>query len=75
NSFSLAKAFYQAGARYVLATLWPVSDQVSHAFMSRFYARLRATDDVVASYRTAQAEIAATAIDPALWGAFVLLGM
>lgn len=75
NSFSLAKAFYQAGARYVLATLWPVSDTVSQTFMAHFYTHLRKSSDVLISYRTALDLTANETNNPALWSAFVLLGI
>jgi len=75
NSFSLAKAFYQAGARDVLASLWPVSDKVSMIFMAAFYRELRQTDDVATAYRTAVGEVRDLTNNPAFWGSFVLLGM
>ena len=75
NSFSLAKAFYQAGARDVLASLWPVSDKVSMVFMSGFYSALRSTDDVAQAYRAAVREIRELTDNPAFWGSFILLGM
>jgi len=75
NSFSLAKAFYQAGSRYVLASLWPVSDSVSMSFMVAFYGALKKTNDVSRAYRTAMDSTTDSVGEPALWGAFVLLGL
>ncbi len=74
NSFSLAKAFYQAGARHVLATLWTVTDEITMTFMREFYRNLRDSDDVPASYRHAVNEIEKATRNPAYWGAFVMLG-
>jgi len=37
---TLASAFLQAGARSVIATLWPVADAGAAAFAERFYRRL-----------------------------------
>jgi CHAT domain-containing protein/Tfp pilus assembly protein PilF len=39
---SLAKGFFQAGARGVVATLWPVDDARHADLMSRFYENLKA---------------------------------
>ncbi len=75
NSFSLAKAFYQAGARHVLASLWPVSDKLSMVFMTGFYRTLFQTDDVVISFDRAVDELRKLTDNPALWGSFVLLGV
>jgi CHAT domain-containing protein len=75
NSFSLARAFGQAGSQYVIASLWPVADEVTMLFMARFYDKLRETDDIRESYYQAIEEAKAATANPALWGAFVLLGL
>jgi CHAT domain-containing protein len=75
NSFSLAKAFYQAGARYVLASLWPVSDKISVVFMDEFYRALAKEADIFAAYRQALEKIRKLNLNPAFWSPFVLLGI
>ena len=75
NSFSLAKAFHQAGGRYVLASLWPVSDDISMGFMMTFYGALADKKDIQAAYRTALQRMSDSTNNPAFWGAFVLLGV
>lgn len=75
NSFSLAKAFYQAGSRYVLASLWPVSDKLSTMFMIEFYEALHDGGDLFASYDRAVDQIKKIVDHPAFWGSFVLLGL
>lgn len=75
NTFSLAKAFYQAGARYVLASLWPVSDKISMLFMRSFYRSLAANVDVPLAYSNALSEVRDINDDPSFWAPFVLLGM
>nr|MBN2276462.1 CHAT domain-containing protein [candidate division Zixibacteria bacterium] len=75
NSFSLAKAFYQAGGRFVLATLWPVADKVSMLFMIRFYQALAEKENIHEAYwKTVRSMIDVTD-NPAFWSSFVLLGI
>jgi CHAT domain-containing protein len=73
NSLSLAKAFQQAGARYVLASLWQVSDRVAKTFMTAFYRQLKESDDVSDSYYYAIDYLQQRTPNPAHWGGFVLL--
>jgi CHAT domain-containing protein len=75
NSFSLAKAFFQAGARHVLATLWPVSDRVSVLFMSQFYKSLKEKNNIYLSFLDAVNEIKGLTDNPAYWSSFILLGI
>jgi CHAT domain-containing protein len=57
NTFSLAKAFYQAGARYVLASLWPISDKISMLFMKSLYESLSDGKDIPSAYAEALSAI------------------
>ncbi|NIP44759.1 MAG: CHAT domain-containing protein [candidate division Zixibacteria bacterium] len=75
NSFSLAKAFYQAGARHVLASLWPISDKISMVFMDEFYGGLRKSEDIFRAYRQAMEKTRKLNLNPAFWSSFVLLGI
>ena len=75
NSFSLAKAFYQAGSQHVLATLWPVSDKLSMLFMIEFYQALADVGDICKAYQKAVNRIAGITDNPAFWSSFVLLGI
>ncbi len=75
NSFSLARAFYLAGCRFVLASLWPVSDKLSMIFMTEFYAALQQDSDIFAAYRLAVRKARCVDDNPAHWGAFILLGI
>jgi CHAT domain-containing protein len=74
NSFSLAKAFYQAGGRSVLASQWSVADDITLEFMTEFYGYLSASGSVKRSYSKAVEKIRRLTDNPAHWGAFVLLG-
>ena len=76
STSSLARAFLAAGARSVLATLWPVDDQVSAAFFAVFYRELAANGDVTAAYATALRSLRTSSDEklaaPRSWGAFQL---
>ncbi len=89
GTLSLARAFLAAGSRRVLATLWPVGDELAADLVSRFVAeRARLGGDEAGALRAAQlalrvesrggaarqaAEVA-IAGDSSSWAAFVLLG-
>jgi CHAT domain-containing protein len=75
NSFSLARAYYQAGSRFVLASLWPVSDKISNYFMIHFYRHLAKTNDIGSAYKKATDITAKTTDNPAFWGSFIVLGI
>ncbi len=75
NSFSLARAFYQAGARFVLASLWPVSDKLSMVFMTEFYRSLNAGADIPSAYHVALDRVRSMNNNPAFWAPYVLLGI
>jgi len=75
NTFSLAKAFYQAGARFVLASLWPISDKIGMLFMRSFYEALGSGRDIPHAYSEALTEIHSINDDEAYWAPFILLGM
>lgn len=75
NSFSLARAFYQAGSRYVLASLWPVSDSLTRMFMVEFYGSLKRGQTVPLAYNAAVETLRAQMPTVAYWGSFVLLGL
>ena len=51
---SLARAFQFAGARSIVATLWPVDDEVTGLFMERFYQYLATGLDKGSALKNAQ---------------------
>jgi len=72
----LTSAFLAAGVPAVVATLWPVEDEATAVFMTRFYSRLAAGREVATALRLVQEEFRA---DPALaapryWAGFVVEG-
>ena len=73
----LSRAFLEAGASRVLATLWKVDDRATAEFMGRFYSALVRTQfDAAAALRAAQQEMRESPewSAPFYWAGFVLQG-
>ncbi|MEM9558018.1 MAG: CHAT domain-containing protein [Acidobacteriota bacterium] len=73
----LERAFLYAGARSVVASLWPVSDSRTRRVMERFYHHLRCGASGDEALRRAQLDSHAADDDstsPAAWAAFRLTG-
>lgn len=74
---SLARAFFYAGAHRVIASLWPVDDRATAAFMEEFYRTLLIEHTSAAgALRSAQRRIASDSrwASPYYWAGFVLQG-
>lgn len=71
---SLGRAFFQAGARTVVASLWPVRDDETAALFEDFYRHLARGETVAAALRAAQKERIAAGAPASSWAAFVVLG-
>ncbi|HXU46972.1 MAG TPA: CHAT domain-containing protein [Thermoanaerobaculia bacterium] len=71
----LTRAFHYAGARTVLASLWPVSDRSTSDLMRRFYAHLSAGAPKDLALAAAQRELIRGGLaHPYHWAAFQLDG-
>jgi CHAT domain-containing protein len=70
----LVRAFTIAGAARVLATLWPVDDQVTARFMGDFYRALCAGGTPAAALHQAQRAVRHDHPHPFFWAAFTLHG-
>lgn len=72
----ISRGFFYAGARRVLASLWPVEDFATASLMQSFYRALGAGVGPEAALQHAQLELRAQrrTRDPRSWAAFVLLG-
>lgn len=70
----LVRAFLVAGAARVVASLWPVDDEVTGAFMANFYAALVAGEPPAKALQGAQRQQMATHPHPFFWAAFTLHG-
>ena len=72
--FGLVRAFFVAGAARVLASLWPVDDETTAAFMAHFYRALQAGSAPSQALQTAQHRIREERAHPFYWAPFVLYG-
>lgn len=70
---TLAHAFFYAGARAVVASLWPVADESTARLMSAFYANLKTTS-IAEALRRAQLKLGAAGVPPSHWAGFVAIG-
>jgi CHAT domain-containing protein len=72
----LSRAFFHAGARAVMASLWNVNDASTSEYMQRFYAALREGEAADAAARSAKLSFLTDARlrHPYFWGAFVVSG-
>ena len=75
--FGLQRAFYIAGAKNLIMSLWVVDDDATQILMSEFYkewALNPAKENISKSFKKAQAEVRKKYPHPYYWGAFTLLG-
>ena len=71
----LSSAFIAAGARSVVATLWPVDDGTTRRLMRRFYQELARGREAADALALAQRSIrGGRTAHPFYWGGFVLVG-
>jgi len=71
---SLARAFFQAGAHGVVASLWPLRDDESAAQFERFYRHLAGGETVAGALHAARREAIAAGEPAAAWAGLVVLG-
>ncbi|HVO75311.1 MAG TPA: CHAT domain-containing protein [Ignavibacteriaceae bacterium] len=71
----MTKAFFEAGAKSVVVSLWDVNDKYTSKFMGLFYQRLNEGFDKSKALRLAKVDfIREYSSDPYYWGAFILSG-
>jgi CHAT domain-containing protein len=70
----LARAFFQAGAHTVVASLWPLRDDDGAALFDRFYAHLAQGRSVAEALRAAQRDRLAAGAPAYAWAGLVVLG-
>jgi hypothetical protein len=71
---SLARAFFQAGAHTVVASLWRLRDDEAADFFDRFYRHLGRGLSVSAALQSAQRELVTAGAPAAAWAGIVVLG-
>jgi len=72
---SMARAFQLAGARCVLASLWPVSERQSVQLAESFFRRLKQGKNKLEALKLARDEIRKAGYDhPFFWAPFILIG-
>jgi CHAT domain-containing protein len=71
---SLARAFFQAGAHTVVASLWRLRDDEAANLFDRFYRHLGRGVSVAAALRSAQSDMIAEGAPAAAWAGLVVLG-
>lgn len=75
--FGLQRAFYIAGAKNLIMSLWAVDDDATQILMSEFYKNWISNpnhENISIAFKKAQAEVRIKYPHPNYWGAFVLLG-
>lgn len=72
----IAQAFFYAGARSVVASLWDVDDERTTRFMEAFYRHLADQKSKAEALRAAKLEMLrqSAASSPRYWAAFILIG-
>ena len=70
----LARAFFAAGARAVVGSLWPVRDDHARAFFDPFYAALGEGRTVGAAFHEAQRHLIDQGLPAQAWAGFILMG-
>jgi CHAT domain-containing protein len=72
----LARAFFHAGARSIVATLWNVDDRWSETLMTTFYTRLAGGETRSEALTHAKRDLLAErpGLAPRSWAGFVLIG-
>lgn len=72
----LARAFLQAGASRVVASLWPVQDRATSLLMERFYREYASGAAPATALAAAQRQLlrATSTADPFYWAAFEVVG-
>jgi len=74
---NLVQAFLFAGAKSVMASLWPAEDQATSALMERFYFHIAQGKDKASALREAQLDLLkqyGNQAVPFLWAGFILVG-
>ena len=70
----LARALLAAGARSVVANLWPVDDEASFELSRELHTRLSQGESIGPALHESQRALIALERSPAMWGGWRLIG-
>lgn len=70
----LSKAFMQAGAKAIVASLWSVSDAGTKELMALFYREIEKGLPYLEALQNAKVAMIKQGVSPAVWSAFILNG-
>ena len=70
----LSRSFFEAGARTVVGTLWPIRDDEAAQFADLFYTALAEGRTVGAAMRSARRAAIAAGLPPSIWASYVVIG-
>jgi CHAT domain-containing protein len=70
----LARAFFYAGARALLATLWHVEDASTRDLVARVYQHYARGENLAAALRRAQIEMLRAGQSPYQWASLIMMG-
>ncbi len=73
--YGLQRAFFVAGARTLIMSLWKVDDTATKELMINFYRNYLKTGNKRASFLDAQKKVKKKYKQPVYWGAFVMVGV
>lgn len=72
--YGLQRAFKLAGAKSMIMSLWPVSDDATKELMISFYASWAKSGNLYSAFKEAQLDVKKKYPEPYYWGAFILNG-
>ncbi len=75
NVIGIPTALLLAGVRTIVATMWPVADEVAAHFFPTLYHYLARRNDTWAAFRAAQTDTRRWYPQYRDWGAFILIGV
>lgn len=71
---SLARAFLGAGAKTVVANLWPVDDQYASVLFGRFYHHMASGHTVSSAMKKARSDLVAAKYPAFAWAGYMVIG-
>lgn len=73
DNYGIVEAFQNAGAKKIIANLWPVNSNITRKFFTQFYAKLLVSNDIFLAFNHAKLELRKQWPHPYFWGSFILV--